>query len=208
MQRTYNKPARPFPAKNSDGFTLLELIIVIGIVGVLASIVVFVINPLELLNRARDGTRIQDLQSINNAIRLYDVNEGSSFGATSTVYISIPDTSVTCANLTLPGLPPGWSYACVTEANIHKVNGTGWVPIDFVSIPGGSPIPNLPVDPINSDTENLYYAYVAGGSWTLSSLLQSERELQGAAAKDGGTDPGRYEIGSDKIGRASCRERV
>ena len=178
------------------GFTLLELIIVIGIVGVLASVVVLVINPIELLNRARDGTRIQDLQSVNDAIKLYDVNGGTSFGTSSTVYISIPDTSATCANLTLPTPPSGWSYACVTEANLQDVDGTGWIPVDFVSIPGGSPIPKLPTDPTNSATDSLYYAYVAGGSWKLNAVLQAGKNLD-IASSDGGVNVSTYEVGSD-----------
>ena len=42
------------------GFTLVELLIVIGIVAILATIVVLVINPVELLKESRDSRRLSD----------------------------------------------------------------------------------------------------------------------------------------------------
>jgi hypothetical protein len=75
------------------------------------------------------------------------------------------------------------------------VDGTGWLPVDFTSIPGGSPIPVLPTDPTN--TSSYYYSYLSGGSYELLSLLESERYLKSSAMKDKGVDPGRMEMGTD-----------
>lgn len=182
--------------KRTQAFTLIELLITIGIIGILAAAAILVLNPVELLNRARDSRRTQELQSIHEALNIYEVGEGTSYGAANTVYISIPDTSATCANLTLPSLPgPGWSYACTEETNLRRVDSNGWIPVDFTSIAGGSPLSKLPIDPINSDTDNLYYAYVTGNSWALSALFQAERH--DTAINDGGPMPGVFEIGSD-----------
>jgi len=182
--------------KYEKGFTLIELLIVIGIIGVLAAAVVLFINPAEILNRTRDSARVQDLQAVHSALNLYELDEGDTFGQANTVYISIPDTSATCANLTLPSLPsPAWTYNCETEADLRKVDGTGWVPVDFTSISGSSPLSKLPIDPVNSDTDNLYYAYVTGGSWALSALFQAERH--DTATNDGGSMVGVFEIGND-----------
>lgn len=52
----------------SKGFTLLELLIVIAILAVLASVTVIVINPAELLARARDSQRMGDIAAINTAL--------------------------------------------------------------------------------------------------------------------------------------------
>jgi len=53
------------------GFTLLELLIVIAILAILASAAVVVLNPAELLRRARDSGRITNIANIRNAINLY-----------------------------------------------------------------------------------------------------------------------------------------
>ena len=53
------------------GFTLIELLIVIGILAILATVVVLVLNPAQLLAQARDSQRMSDLGSLKNAIALY-----------------------------------------------------------------------------------------------------------------------------------------
>lgn len=53
------------------GFTLIELIIVIAIIGILASIVVVAINPAQQFQRARDTQRKSDVTSILSAIGQY-----------------------------------------------------------------------------------------------------------------------------------------
>jgi len=185
----------PLYWSNDKAFTLIELLVVIGIIGVLAAAITLVLNPIELLHRARDSKRVQDLQAVHSALNLYELDEGSTFGSANTVYISIPDTSATCSNLTLPSLTPGWSYACVTEANLRRLDSTGWIPVPFDTISQGSPLAKLPVDPTNSDTDNLYYAYVTGGSWALSALFQAEKH--DVAVNDGGSMIGVFEIGND-----------
>lgn len=183
--------------KNTQAFTLIELLLVIGIVAILAAGAIVVLDPVEQLNKARDGTRLSDIQSINRALSIYELNGGQTFGSANTVYISIPDSSATCANLTLPSLPSGWTYACVTSDNSQKVDGTGWIPVPFNTVSQGSPLAKIPIDPINSDTDGAYYTYISGGSWVVTALLQSEKELKSVGIEDGGTDSGRYELGSD-----------
>ena len=53
------------------GFTLLELLIVIGILAILATVLIAVINPAELLRRARDTQRLSDLDALRSAISLF-----------------------------------------------------------------------------------------------------------------------------------------
>ena len=56
------------------GFTLLELLIVIGILAILATVLIAVINPAELLRRARDTQRLSDLDALRSAISLFIVD--------------------------------------------------------------------------------------------------------------------------------------
>lgn len=178
-------------------FTLVELLIVIAILAVLAAAVVLVLNPAELLAQARDSQRITDMRSTRSAIDLFIIdNPTISSGTASRIYISIPDTASNCPNLTssLPTLPSGWQYVCATSANLRNINGTGWIPIDFSIIKGGSPIPYLPIDPANDLTSGKYYTYVTGGSYELTALMEANKES--ASVNDGGSLPGVYQVGT------------
>lgn len=64
------KTAR-FLVKKTKGFTLVELLIVIALIGVLAVAVLAAINPLEQLNRARDTGMESDASQLLAAIDRY-----------------------------------------------------------------------------------------------------------------------------------------
>lgn len=54
--------------KNSSGFTLIEVLIVIGIIAVLAAIVLVAVNPSRQFKLARDSQRTSNVNSLLNAI--------------------------------------------------------------------------------------------------------------------------------------------
>ncbi|MCL5016417.1 MAG: type II secretion system GspH family protein, partial [Patescibacteria group bacterium] len=122
---------------NESSFTLIELLIVIAIIGILASALVLVLNPSQLLSQSRDSRRTQDLSNLNNAIGMY-LSEGNSvLGQTDTVYVSIPDPTLlpgatsTCSSLGLPTLPTPYVYQCVSTSSLRNVNGSGWLPVNL-----------------------------------------------------------------------------
>lgn len=164
---------------NKKGFTLLELLIVITILAVLSVAVIVIINPAETIKKARDTQRISDLSSIKTAIALYQSLVTTPFlatisgsgsnapcktdGATSNytagedrIYYSIPTGTggATINDLTMDGqtFTSGFGFAQVAIANVGRVDGTGWLPVDLEDISTGSPISNFPVDPTNSIT--------------------------------------------------------
>lgn len=59
-------------------FTLIELLLVIGIIAILASIVVVAINPGSKLATSRDAVRRSDMSSIINAIQQYAVDHSGA----------------------------------------------------------------------------------------------------------------------------------
>jgi len=130
---------------STASFTLVELLIVIAILAILASAIVIVINPGEILANSRDSVRIRDLSNLNRAINLLRVQcPDCSLGDSNTIYVSIPDTDPACANLGLPPLPHPWIYSCVTSLNSRNINGTGWMPVNFTASPMSSPLSSLP----------------------------------------------------------------
>jgi prepilin-type N-terminal cleavage/methylation domain-containing protein len=186
----------PSPSHRAS-FTLIELLIVIAILATLAAVIIVVINPAELLRQGRDAQRLSDLSNLNRSLSWLKADcPACSLGLPNTVYVSIPDTSPTCANLGLPSLPSGWSYACVTQANLFKADGSGWIPVDFSKFSAGSPLAKLPVDPVNTTSSGNYYTYVTGGSWELTAQFESQKYSE-TKAKDGGPDPAMYEVGTN-----------
>ncbi len=182
--------------KERQSFTLIELLVVIAILAILSVTVVFVLNPSDLIKQSRDSTRLTDLNNLNKALGLFQVTNPGSFQGTSTVvYVSIPDTTTTCANLGLPTLPTGYTYSCVATSTLAKNDGTGWIPVAFSQISYGSVISRLPTDPINATSSGEYYQYIPGGSWVLTALLTSQK-YHAKAIDDNGYDPDRFEIGS------------
>lgn len=174
------------------GFTLTELLIVIGVLVVLATAAVVVLNPYEQFSQARDSERVQELNQISSVLGLV-YTQGKIKGDANTVYVSLSDTNLNCSSYALPALPSPWVYKCATSADYLKTDGSGWIPVNFNVVLGGSPLTSLPVDPTND--VNFYYAYtVSGQTWELFSQTESKRKSI-EAASDGGDNALYYEIG-------------
>lgn len=183
-----------------DSFTIVELLIVVGIIGILAVATVVVLNPFEYIKESRDAVRINDLESINKALTVLEAQGHISFGDAGTAYVSVADdASSTCGSLGLPALPFGYEYHCVSSTTLRNVDGTGWIPVDFQSSLSLS-FSLLPIDPLN--TTSSYYLYIPGGSWELNAFFESQKyRLSGNKDKtsaDGGDSLGVYEVGSNK----------
>lgn len=68
-------------AAKGRGFTLLELLVVIGIIGILAAIVIIAINPGRQFSQARNAQRWNDVNAVLNAIHQYAVDNNGSVPA-------------------------------------------------------------------------------------------------------------------------------
>jgi prepilin-type N-terminal cleavage/methylation domain-containing protein len=54
-----------------NAFTLVELLLVVGIIVVLVGAIITVVNPVALQQRSRDSRRKADLEAIRQALELY-----------------------------------------------------------------------------------------------------------------------------------------
>jgi len=183
------------------GFTLIELLIVIAIIAILATAVVLILNPAQLFAQARDSQRISDLATVRGAVVLYlstvsSPDLDSAGGTCGTNYWG----SVTGAveNLTVTG---------TQSANTARtVAGSGWVPVDLASVPGGSPLSALPQDPLGDEASSTASAYTYScdntNKWfELNANMESSRYASGGGddveSTDGGSAYSIYEVGND-----------
>lgn len=184
--------------KTVQGFTLVELLIVIAIIAILAAVVVLIINPLELTRRGRDATRISDLANLQSAINVA-AQEATASG-----------TDILCVGGLTGGVCTGKSYP-ETPSVTRKSDGTGWVKVNLGAQKSVS-VPTLPADPTNNAAN--HYLYCSDGtSWEINAVLESDQQ-KNKMRDDGGDEnntdaTGRYEVGSklDLIGptgSASC----
>ncbi len=73
MSKIYLKTTN-YKLKTSAGFTLIEVLIVVFIIGLLASVVLVGLGAFR--QRGRDARRVADLRSIQNALELYYSKNG------------------------------------------------------------------------------------------------------------------------------------
>jgi prepilin-type N-terminal cleavage/methylation domain-containing protein len=199
MKKNINKILR-IPMQKAKGFTLIELLIVIGILAILAVVTVLVLNPAELFRQARDSQRLSDLGSVKGAISLYLTTVQSPLVAPGTA------GNVCGTNYwgTITGATENFSGTPAQSSQTGRaVDGSGWVPVALSTINGGSPLPTLPVDPINPNTAARSYTYQCNASnltFELNADMESSRYQNGGSDDVENTDGGNvstiYEVGT------------
>jgi prepilin-type N-terminal cleavage/methylation domain-containing protein len=73
---------------SSKGFTLVELLVVIGVLGVLAAAVLTAINPLEQLARGRDAGRKSTINQLGNAVQAYFTSQNGVYPTGNATWIT------------------------------------------------------------------------------------------------------------------------
>ena len=178
------------------GFTLIDLLIVVGILSIVSVATVMVINPVQLFAQARDGTRVSDLNALKSAITIYmGLIRGGSLGDCLEGGTVTADPSVDMINDGIFSEDP----ALISDD--QNIDGTGWIDIDFNQVPTGAPFSILPIDPKNDDT--YFYGYACNDTdkyFELIANMESDRYASSGPSDiestDGGDRLGLFETGN------------
>lgn len=127
------------------GFTLIEILIVVAIIAILASVVLVGIGPTQ--KSARDARRISDLRQVQNAAELYYNKCGYYPGGVQG-----------------SGTPPCTAFTAITT----------WATLSTNIVGSGLGITNaLPDDPLGGSTHYFYGAPAPGTSYTMGATLEN-----------------------------------
>jgi type II secretion system protein G len=145
-----------------SGFTLIELLVVIGVIGVLAGVLVILIDPATQLKKARDANRKSDLSLIRSALELYRSDIGN--------YPSEDDITTGSAPKPL-------------DCNVSFTGGTP--PNTYMT-----KVPCDPLFPTTPTSNNYFYAAtgVTPSSYTLHGCLERIDDTQRDDADGGALD--------------------
>ncbi len=85
--------------QETEGFTLIEVLLVVAIIAILAGIVILAINPSKQLGDTRNAQRKADITTILNGVYQYSVDNGTLPASITTTATEICKTGGTCTGL-------------------------------------------------------------------------------------------------------------
>ncbi len=134
--------------KEQKGFTLIEILIVVAIIAILASVVLVGLGPTQ--KEGRDSRRISDLSEVQNALELYYNHCGNYPGPASS-----PGNSCGAWSAMTPGSN---AYYEDMKADVTGLTDVG--------------VPQIPEDPTNAGSLVYVYETNSPNSYTLAATLE------------------------------------
>ncbi len=122
------------------GFSIIELMVIIGAVGVVLAVTVSYVNPLKRVGESNDSVRWSDVEEIAQALELYAIDNSQIPDDFSTPIIAVDEKHVICDSAD--------SLTCDGDTNDCLVIDD----TDFLAY-----IDDLPVDPDKTDTSDTGY---------------------------------------------------
>ena len=134
-----------------NGFTLIEILVVIGLIVLLAAIVIVAINPARQFAQGRNTQRISNVSTILNAIGQNIADNKGIFTCTG---VSVPSS--------LAAVPTSFVTADIPTAAKEIGSDTGLVDLESCLVPNYISI--MPVDPTDGDLGATRYFVVQDNS--------------------------------------------
>jgi len=153
--------------KFQKGFTFVELMVIVVIVGLVASLISIYIRPLDQMKKSRDNKRLSDTSLLDRVINEYLLDNKIY---PDQVDILRKSNVLPSGSLDFSNSNPGWIYE-----NLSKYTE------------------RLPIDPLNDDI--YFYSYIHNETgYEINVKLEY---LTDEMAKDGGNSDDFYEIGNN-----------
>jgi prepilin-type N-terminal cleavage/methylation domain-containing protein len=126
--------------KAKQGFTLLEILLVVAAIGILAGIVILALNPNKQLGDTRNAQRRSDVTTILNAVYQYSIDNNGTLPGTFPVgacalvaanEVCKTTATGTCStgvdiNTNLVGATQKYLTSMPVDPTVSSVNGTGY----------------------------------------------------------------------------------
>lgn len=169
----------------NQGFSLVELLVIIAIIITLTGFVLLAVDPVEYAMKNRDARRIADLSALSQAIVTYYQDNNQTY----------PDAGAKTTTRPSNVLPSG------NGGPLQSSGGNGWIDADF-----GGRIDILFTDPLNTGCNIYRYRVSSDGlRYKLDTILEY---YTAKMTSDGGQDSGHYEVGeataANPIDMGSC----
>jgi len=97
---------------STTGFTLVEIVIVIAILGILMTITLAALNPLEQLAKARDIGKITTINSLSKGVLAYESRVSNAPTPSATWITDLKSGGDIAGNIVFPSGPLSPSSAC------------------------------------------------------------------------------------------------
>ena len=144
------------------GFTLIEILVVIGIIGILATVVLIAVNPSRQFKQARDSQRVANVNTILNALGQNIADHQGNLFCDGSIRV----------------LPKESYYGIASSISIDGTNLADCITPDY--------LPKLPFDPGNSSAyynneDDYFTGYTlfvdSSGRITISAVGEIQSEI-------------------------------